>query len=254
MKKVITLACALVMLMALSGCNIIKFFTSSPEERVEQWVARQQSDFEQLNKQYEGTAEYSLTAEGHDVILTIRYPFITTDDGETKKAMAASMNSSLGDYAEMYRNLRDTVADPEVRLILRYFNSAGEVLAEGVMDAETAATATGRSVDGSSLEAFIMSESFQTAIAAGSFDKMTFSALVEDGVVVVLYTFTEEIDRTNIEELRIAWEQYLSGEEAAGYINMLMMLKQKYPEQTKGLKVRITDPTGDTLFEYEYQQ
>ena len=257
MKKAVSLVCVLLLLISFAGCSVIKRLTSTPEERTAEWVEAQQGEIDTINRQYEGTIAFSLEAEGRNAVISARYLFLTDTDGNLVNSMGNSTDAvGVSSFVQLYKSLHSFVGNEETKLILRYYDSKGKLLVEREIDEAVANAATEpQTTSARTLKEYVMGEQFQASLSANDTEDIKCSALMEGDTVVVLYTLTEVVDRTYLEDAQASWNETFSTDEMREtFLATFRLLKQSYPDEMRELKLRITDPTGVALFEKTYSE
>ena len=249
MKKIPVLLLALTFVWACFGCSAKPQTPEAIHGKIEAFIEKEKDEIRSLNDQYAESMAFSLSAEDTNLILSVRYLLLTQLNTESLEASIQNSDS----FAAIYKAMKRDVGSSDAKLILRYYDADGNLAYEREID--DSFQPSGKASSAETLEDYVNSETFQSSIAAGGTDELSIKATVENGnTVVIVYALTNEADRGALEEMRANWEESFSAEDMQqNYYGIRTMLGQLFPDETIGLKVRITDPTNETLFEKTFE-
>ena len=260
MKKRIALLLAAMLCLAVSGCGRKKEEATeksgkqaagtvetkpSPEEIISAYAEKHGSELDEANDRGGGTMKLSFSAEGKNLVLTAQY---LVDVAIDTNAIERTLENNGDTYRNAYEELIRETGVEDAKLIVRYLDVNGAVVLERVIDERFTFTGTDPV---NTLEEFVNSDSFRDSIATYGNDQITVDAALEDGsTVVIIYTLQQVLPRENLDAMRESWAQLLGGDEMrASFENAFGMIRRYYSADDLRLKLRITDLTGETLFE-----
>ncbi len=245
MKKIMVALLALLLCFGLCACG--SGGASDAEqvaEKIDEFIAENQSVMDELNEQFADTVEYSLQTEGTNLVFLAKYLFDVDAD-----AMGDSALGNGDTYVQLYERLKQRTGSDDVKLVVRILNKDGETIHEEVIDENYTPTAAEEDTD--TLEDFINSEDFQSGVASGSSEDVSISATVENGnTVVIVYQLTQTVDPAQYDALKAQYEGYFgnsSVEEA--FVSVYQLLSSLYPDTDVAMKLRITDEADVTIYE-----
>lgn len=252
MKKILVCLMVLALFVPLFGCGGGEKQPPAEESlqsKLEAFVSERTGELDSVNKQFEGSAVFSMTAEEPNLVVNVKYLNLEELDADS---LADSVNNSGDTYTNIYNAMKTAVQDDSAKLVVRFFNSKDEKVYEQTIDDSFT---PGEDTADETLEDYIYSEDFQTSIASGSTDEIKAKAIVENGnVAVIVYELQYEVDSSQLDALRANWEETFSeADMAEEFINMQKALTQLFPNEEPQLLLRITDITGATLFEKDYK-
>lgn len=231
--------------------------TEAPEEdddpvsaKLKQYLKEFQPQLEALRTVFGSSMEIDCAVEGKYFIINYRYlePF-----GGTAAALRKNLDDTAQNYAPMYEEIAEYSGSDEVAVIMRYIDSDGTHILDYIVDKEfaevAAAVPSGEKYD--TLEEFVYSHAFQTAISSDDDEEMMTAASVENGdTLVITYCYLTEMSDAEWELFAGLWNAAMEdeGDEIADEIED-MVLSAVNIDSCRVL-FRVTDKDGKMVSQY----
>ena len=156
----------------------------------------------------------------------------------------------------MYEGFAEVMGTPDVRVVVRCVNDAGETVFERAVSKNDAQDETGEQTEAApvTLEEYVYSGTFQDSLSAQGSEVLSIWAEVEDeNVMVIWYEYAQPLSDAQKSALQEGLAADADGSLAAGARELLEMVRAGVSTPDISLVYRWTDPTGETLAERQYR-
>ncbi len=225
------------------------------EEKIQEFIDSQKTEFDLIKESLADSMTIDCYREGKSVVMEYKY---IHDVLVSAESLENSIEASAGNtYKQMFESLRDYTGDDSVSIVLRYIKTDGTVILNKVFDKDyvpTSNTDTLSPDSFASLEDFVMSEYFQTLMAAQSSDEIKVSVSAKDShTVVITYMYMADLSDPVKSVLAQSWSTSMEQTAPSSMASMKSMIEGLIGIDNVVIENRLLDNQGELISEYIYE-